>query len=56
MAVGEDAVEVAEQELGDLAEGRQPLPPERPQPRREEAARSPFVGVVSEMRECSLSR
>src|SRR3972149_2064245 len=49
VAVGEDTVEVSQQELGDLAEGRQALPPERAGPRREKGPGGPLIGVVPEM-------
>ena len=49
VTVGEDAVEMPEEELGDLLECRQALPLERAQPRRQEAARSPFVGIGPEV-------
>jgi hypothetical protein len=56
VAVGQDPVEVAQQELGDLAERRQPLPSERAQPRREEPPGGPFVPVVPEMRQLLLEQ
>src|SRR3989338_2120209 len=56
VAVGEDTVEVSQQELGDLAEGRQALPPERAEPRREKAPGGPLIGVVPEMGELLLEQ
>jgi len=34
VAVGQDAIEVATEELGDLVKGREPLPAQAPAPRR----------------------
>src|SRR3989442_12943763 len=48
VAVGEDTVAMPQQELGDPAERWQPLPPERAEPRGEEAAGGPPPGVVPE--------
>src|SRR3989442_56950 len=56
MAVGEDAVEMPQQELGDLAERWQALPPEGAEPGREEALRRPLIGVVPEMGELLLEQ
>ena len=51
VAVREDAGEVATEQLGDLVEGRQPLPPQGADPRRQEPPRRPLVGVIPEMRQ-----
>lgn len=51
MAIGEDAVQVPDEQLGQLPKGWQPLPAERPQPRGQEPARCPFIGVVPEVSE-----
>lgn len=48
VAIGEDAVKVTTEEVGDLSEGREPLPAQRPHPRGQEAPRHAFVGVVPE--------
>ena len=55
-AVGEDAVEMPAQELGDRVERRQPLPAEGAQPRVQEAPRRPFVGVVPEVGQLLLEQ
>ena len=49
VAVGQDAVEVPAQELGDLVEGRQPLPAQGANPGGQEAPRGPLVDVVPEV-------
>ena len=54
VAVGQDAVQVTAQELGDLVEGRQPLPAQRADPDGEEAPRGSRVGVISEVRQLFL--
>ena len=41
VAVGQDAVEVPTQELGDLVEGQQPLPAQRADPGGQEAPGGP---------------
>lgn len=49
VAVREDAVEVATEQLGDLVEGREPLPAQGANPRRQEPPRRAFVDVVPEV-------
>jgi hypothetical protein len=54
--VGEDAVEVTAEELGDLVEGREPLPAQRPDPGGQEAPRRSLVGIVPEARQLLLEQ
>ncbi len=56
VAVGQDAVEVTTEKLGDLGEGREPLPPQRVDPGGQEAPRRAFVGVVPEVRQLFLEQ
>lgn len=49
VAVGEDAVEMPEEQAANLLERRQPLPPKRPQPGSQEPPGRPFIGVVPEV-------
>ena len=48
VTVGEHAVEVTAEELGDLVERWEALPAQRPNPGGQEAPRRAFVGVVPE--------
>ena len=54
VAVGEDAVEVATQQLGDPVEGGQALPAQGANPGGQKLPRRPRVGVVPEARQLLL--
>jgi len=56
VAVGEDAVEVAAQELSDRVEDGKALPAQRPNPGRQKAPRRPLVGVIPEVRQLLLEQ
>src|SRR5712692_7712405 len=56
VAIGEDAVEVTTEELGDLVKGREPLPAQRPHPGGQKAPRRAFVGVVPKVPELLLEQ
>src|SRR5712692_6682471 len=56
VTVGQDAVEVTTEQLGDLVESRQPLPPQGTDPGGQKSPRRAFVRVVPEVGELLLEQ